>query len=67
MSAGKIRVHIESRYVGIDPVDEEYDAPENWDELSPERQQEILTDYYEDVAETFIEGGAEYVPPGGAA
>jgi len=58
---GKIRVYIESRYAGIDPFEEEYDAPENWDELSPERQREILDDYYDGAAETFIEGGVEYV------
>jgi hypothetical protein len=66
VSAGKIRVYIESRYAGISPVEEEYEAPEDWDELSVEEQQSILDDYYDGVAETFIEGGAEYIPDGAA-
>ena len=62
--SGKIRVYIESRYVGIDPFEEEYEAPADWDELTPSQQQAVLDDYYEGAAETFIEGGAEYIPDG---
>lgn len=61
---GKIRVYSESRYAGIEPLEEEYDAPENWDDLTEEQRQEILDDYFEGAAETFIEGGVGYIPDG---
>lgn len=65
MTAGKIRVYIESVYAGIEPLEEEYDAPSNWDELSPVEQQNILNGHYDDALQTFVEGGVEYISPSG--
>jgi hypothetical protein len=58
----KIRVYVDIPWAGVDNIEEDYELPEGWDQLTPEEQNRALESYgAQELDNTGIGYGAEVV------